>query len=221
MQANASMDCDGNVAVHAVNDAPLAFHGASGTASAWIVAMDLAPGAAQDFGAHFGAKTMSLSGAIQGTLSDGTSVRTVWSATRPAECAAPTTTAPKPIDTTPKPVPTTEPNQTVIYCAVPGANPPMQVPCDDPRATTPYVPPTPPTTAPAAPAVEDTAPVATEAPAPTQARTGPPKHHAVVAQQPASLPETGIGMTVGIGGTATLAIGVILLAVSRRRHPVH
>src|SRR4029077_12088435 len=100
MQASASMNCDGYVSVHAVNDAALAFNGMSGTASSWIVAVNLEPGGSKDFGASMG-RAMSVSGAIQGTLSDGTRVNTGWSAARPAECGAPPPVVTAPVDTTP------------------------------------------------------------------------------------------------------------------------
>jgi len=213
--AGASMDCEGDVHVNVVNDTAGDFHGQSATASSWNVPIDLGPGASMSFDGHFGSHTLTLTGYVRGNSVEGYQ-NAVWTATRPEVCGAPTTTAPPPIDTTPHPLPTT-PEDPTIYCAVPGANPPMKVPCDDPRATTPYAPPTAPTTAPAAPEPSS------EAPAEPEAVTGPPRSHTTQAAKQHVTPVTALPPTGAFTGLLVLLallcalIGTLCILVTRRR----
>jgi LPXTG-motif cell wall-anchored protein len=209
------MTCDFNVTVHVTNNTSGAFTGQSSTVSAWIVNVSLSAGQSADYHAHFVNQT-SVEGWVRGQSVEGP-VDDHWIASRPATCSAPTTTAPPPLDTTPKPVATTEPNQQVIYCEVPGANPPMQWPCDDlanaPKPTT--------TTSTAPPVASTDDPATTTAPAAphaSQPRTGPPRtvHTAITAQPVKSLPETGTSPALAMGGTGVLALGVALVWLTRR-----
>ena len=102
-------------------------------------------------------------------------------------------------------------------CNQPGSNPPLAVPCDDPRATTPYVPPPAPTTAPAAPE---------PSPAPaleTPAVTGPPRTHTTQAVKPHVTPVTALPPTGAFTGLVVLVavlcalIGTMLIGITRRR----
>jgi hypothetical protein len=226
--ASAGMDCNGLVTVSITDNSPTAFHGQSATASAWIVTVNLAPGESTSVSALF-ASQPSVDGFVQGRLDgDPTFINVAWHAAR--ACPVPTT-APRPVDTTPQPIPTTAPGQ-VQMCIQPGSNPPLAVPCDDPRATTPYQPPvtasqppsdaqTPPTTA-----TDPSQPVQT-APGAVQRPSGPPRtaHVTTVAtvstaKPVTALPSTGTSPVLGIGGSLILVAGIALCALGRRRHAV-
>lgn len=211
------MDCDGNVSVHVSNDSAVAFHGQSATAGSWIVTVNLDPGASTTFGALFKYQA-SVDGFVQGHLDgDPSFVNVGWHAAR--ACPLPTTTT-APVDTTPQPIPTTAPGQ-VQMCNQPGSNPPLAVPCGDPLATTPYQPPT---TAPEPPPAPSNPPETTTEPphpilGPVAPVHGPPKTVATTAAPKpiTSLPSTGNGTALGIGGSLTLLAGIALCVVGRRR----
>jgi LPXTG-motif cell wall-anchored protein len=215
VEAGGSMDCDSNVTVHVTNNTTGPFHGQSSTVSAWIVQVDLQPGESADYHARFKTQT-KVDGYVRGNSVEGY-VNVAWVAVRPATCEVPTTTTTAPVDTTPQPIPTSAPGD-VQMCRVPGANPPMQVPCDDPRATTPYVPPTPPTTPPVA-STEPESTTTTPEPinGPVHVVQGPPKTHATttVAKE---LPSTGSYTAPELGLVGVLlVIGTALVTVTRRR----
>jgi hypothetical protein len=215
MIANGSMDCDYHVVVTITNDAALAFHGQSATADSWIVGLDLGPGESKAITAQL-RNTLSESGRVAGTLSDGTKVFTPWTASRDVACGAPTTTTTAPVDTTP--------HQTVIggvpVCIVPGSPTQEPVSCDSPRATTPD-----PTTTTAVVAQEPStalagSPVATDTDkTASEVRTGPPKSHHVATTAPAaSLPVTGSpSVPLGSVGVMSVLVGVVLVCLTHRR----
>jgi hypothetical protein len=213
VEAVLTIDCDGNVALVVTNNTTQGFTGQYATASSWIGDASVAAGASRTITAHINGLNPTVAGYVRGKLDDGTPVSTTFSGTKEGTCAPyiPPTTV---VDLTPKPVPTTTPGQTVVYCQVPGSNPPMSVPCDDPRATQPYQPPT---TAPVVTTPVTEAPVASEAPVVV---TGPPRtHQAVVHAAPATLPATGpvlLGPELAIAGLCA-AIGAAFIRLTHRR----
>jgi hypothetical protein len=221
VDASLTIDCDGNVVLVIANSGAQGFHGQYATASSWIGDASVAAGASRTVTAHINGLNPTVSGYVQGTMDDSTPVRVPFSGTKAASCApyVPPTTV---VDLTPQPIPTTAPGQ-VQLCRVPGSNPPMSVPCDDPRATQPYQP-VPVTAAPTpdAPPVTE-APVAAE-PAPVV--TGPPRHtvhastHATTAEvRPSTLPVTGpslLAPELGVLG-ALFVLGFTCLRIVRPR----
>jgi hypothetical protein len=213
--ANGSMDCDGHVAVVIVNNTAGDFHGQSTTSSAWIEAVDLAPGSATRLTADVGAAITNVTGAVKGASVEG-NVWSPWSANRPAECGAVPTYVPTPVDTTPRPIVTIKPGDPQM-CIQPGSNPPFAVLCDSPLATTPWVEPTVPTSAAVDQPVDA---VETTAAASTDTDTARPVPHISVkpkAVHPAQLPATGPGdiAAVSVIGSLALVVGVILVTVRR------
>lgn len=214
VDATLTIDCDGNVALVVHNDTIQGFHGQYATASSWIGDASVAAGASRIITASINGLNPTVSGFVRGTLDDATYVNTPFSGTKASACApyAPPTTV---LDLSPHPLPTT-PEDPIQYCQVPGSNPPMKVPCDDPRATQPYQP--------TVPAPVDTTPV-TEAPVASESVAevaGPPRTHAVVGTahaRPATLPQTGptlLGPELAIAGLCAV-IGAALVRSTRRR----